>query len=141
MIGISQCTGLAILVLTIIWGFLFVNPISPVKKIWWSASGKLAIMIVQEAGYRAKVNSEYISVWIELVSWSGIMVDRIVLKIGHKRITLSDWKPHEVMAREHKFHDFERPDWLDVGKYEAQLIAYTPEGYSKSRKFRLEVTV
>jgi len=140
MIGASQYIGIAILVLAVIWWFLFVNPISPVRKYWWSASDKLAIMIVQEAGYRAKVNSEYISVWVDLGSRSGIMVDKIVLKIGHKRVTLDNWKPHDVMAREHKFQDFKRPDWLDMGKHESQLIAYTPEGYSKSRKFILEIT-
>jgi len=141
MIGASQCIGIAILALTAIWGFLFVNPISPVKKYWWSASGKLTFIITQEPGYRATANNEYISVWIELVSWSGIMVDRIILKIGRKRIPSFDWRPHEVLAREHKFREFKRPDWLDMGVYKAHLIAYTPEGYSKSRKFMLEVTV
>ncbi len=139
-IGASQCIGIAILALTAIWGFLFVNPISPVKKYWWSALGKLTFMINQDPGHRAKANNEYISVWAALVSWQGIMVDRLVLKIGRKRISPFDWKPHEVFEREYKFIDFKRPDWLDMGVYEAQLIAYTPEGYSKSKKFMLEVS-
>lgn len=141
MIGASQHIGIAILVLTAIWGFLFVNPMSPAKKYWWSVSGKLAIMTLQTLGYKAKVDSEYISVWVELRPQSSIMVDKIVIKIGRERITSSDWKSHEVAEREHKFLDFKRPDWLGVGEHEAKLIAYTPEGYSKSRKFILEVTV
>lgn len=139
MIGASQCIGIAILVLTAIFGFLFVNKMSPVRKYWWSASGKLAIMTLQTPGYKAKANSEYISVWVELTSWSGIMVDRIIIKIGRKRITSFDWTSHEVKAREHKFLDFKRPAWLGVGEYEAKVIAFTPEGYSKSKKFMLEV--
>jgi hypothetical protein len=139
MIGTSQYIGIAILVLAVIWGFLFVNPKSPVKKHWWSASEKLMIMTLQTPGYKATVNSGYISVWIDLTSHSGIMVDRIVMKIGWERITSFDWKSHEVMAREHKFLDFERPNWLSAGEHEAKLIAYTPEGYSKSGKFILEV--
>ncbi|MFH1775367.1 MAG: hypothetical protein ABH839_01730 [Chloroflexota bacterium] len=139
MIGVSQCIGIAILVLTAIWGFLFVNPMSPVKKYWWSASGKLAIMTQQTPGYEPRANSEYISVWVELTSWSGIMVDRIVIKIGQKRISSFDWNSHEVIAREHKFLDFGRPDWLCSGEYRVKLIAYTTEGYSKSRKFILKV--
>jgi hypothetical protein len=140
IIGTSQYIGIAILALTAIWGFLFVNPKSPVKKYWWSASGKLAITTLQTPGYKATVHNEYISVWVELASWSGIMVDRIILKVGRARMSSFDWKSHEVLAREHKFLDFKRPVWLCVGEYEAELIAYTPEGYSKSRKFILEVT-
>lgn len=34
-----------------------------------------------------------------------------------------------------------RPDWLGAGQYEASLVAYTPDGYSKSRKFILEITL
>lgn len=141
IIGASQCIGITILALTAIEGFLFVNPKSPVRKYWWSAAGKLAIRTLQEPGYRAKANIEYISVWVDLVSWSGIMVSKIVIKIGRKRITSSDWKSHEVIGSEHKFLDFEKPDWLGMDEHEAQLIAYTPEGLSKSRKFVIEVTV
>ena len=140
MIGASQCVGIAILVLTAIGGFLFVNPMSPVKKYWWSASGKLVISSLQTPGYKAKVDSEYISVWVELTSWSGILVEKIVIKIGQKKIASFDWKSHDVITREHKFLDFKRPDWLGVGGHEAKLIAYTPEGYSKSSKFLLDVT-
>lgn len=140
MIGGPQYVGIGVLALAAIWGFLFVNPISPVKKCWWSALGKLTFMIDHDPGHGAKANNEYISVWVALVSWQGIMVDRLVLKIGRKRISSFDWKPHEVLEREYKFVDFERPDWLNMGVYEAQLIAYTHEGYSKSKMFMLEVS-
>jgi hypothetical protein len=141
MIGTSQCIGITILVLTAIFGFLFVNPKSPVKKYWWSAHGILAIRTLQEPGYRAKDNIEYISVWVDLVSWSGIIVSKIDVKTGRERITSLDWKSHEVIGSEHKFLDFKKPVWLGMGEHEAQLIAYTPEGLSKSRKFVIEVTV
>ena len=137
----SLCVGTVMLMLAAIWWFLFLNPKSPVKKYWWSIPDKLMFVVSKELGYKAKVNSEYISCWIDLTSQSGIKVDKIVLKITQKeRIPSFEWKSHEVVAREHKFLDFKRPDWLGVGEYEAKLIAYTPEGYSKSRKFILEVT-
>ncbi len=111
-------------------------------SLWWSTSGKLAIMTLQTLGYKATVNSKVISVWIDLTSPSSITVDRLVLKIGRKEgIPSFEWKPHEVTVHEHKFLDFKRPDWLTIGKHEARLIAYTPEGYSKSKEFILEVTV
>lgn len=138
MIGTSQYIGIAILTLAIIWGLLFVNPKSPMKKCWWSASEKLMIITIQTPGYKVTVSNEYISVWVDLTSRSGIMVDRIAIKIGREEITSFDWNPHEVMIREHKFLDFKRPNWLSTGEYEAQLIAYTPEGYSKSGKFIFE---
>jgi len=132
--------GLAFFVLAFIWTCLFVLPFSPVKRYWWSVPDKLVIMTLQKPGYKAKANSEYITVPAELRPRSSIMVDRIVIKIGRERVTSFDCKSHKVVARELKFLDFERPDWLGVGEHEAQLIAYTPEGYSKSEKFILEVT-
>jgi hypothetical protein len=139
MIGTSQYIGIAFLVLGAIWWFLFLNPKSPVKKYWWSIPDKLMFVIPQEPGYKASVNSECISVWVDLTSRSGITVDRIVLKIGRKEgIPSFEWNPHEIIIKKHKFLDFKRPDWLAVGKYEARLIAYTSEGYSKSGKFTFE---
>jgi hypothetical protein len=140
MPGPHKYVGLALFVLAFIWAYLFVSPFSPVKRYWWSVSDKLVIMTLQTPGYKAKVTSEYITVWVELRPRSSIMVDRIVIKIGRERITSFDWKSHEVAAREYKFVDFERPNWLGVGEHETRLIAYTPEGYSKSGKFILEVT-
>jgi len=140
MIGTSQYIGIVFLVLGIIWLLLFVSPKSPVKKYWWSASGKLMFVIPQELGYKPTVSKEIISVWVDITAPSGIMVSKIVLKITQKEgIPSFEWKSHEVMTREHRFLDFKRPDWLDIGEYETKLIAYTPEGFSKSRKFILEV--
>lgn len=36
--------------------------------------------------------------------------------------------------------NFDRPSWLGNGEHEAELIACTPEGRSKSGKFIVEVT-
>ena len=135
-----QYIGIAFFVLAFIWAYLFVLPFSPIKRYWWSASDKLVIMTIEEPGYKAKANSEYITVWAELRPRSSIIVDRIDIKIGRKRCTSFDWKSHTVASSEHKFVDFERPDWLCAGEHEAKLIAYTPEGYSKSGKFVVEVT-
>ncbi len=99
-------------------------------------------VIPQELGYEPTVSKENISVWVDLATHSVIMVNKIGLKITQKEgIPSFEWKPHKVGEREHKRLDFKRPDWLGMGKYEARLIAYTPEGISKSEKFILEVTV
>ncbi len=135
----SLFVGIVMLILATIWGFLFLCPKSPVKRYWWSIPDKLMFRTPQEPIYKATVSSEIVSVWVDLASPSSIMVDRIVLKIGRKKGILSfEWNPH-VITTEHKFLDFKRPDWLDVGKHGARLIAYTPDGYSKSGKFVLEV--
>ena len=132
-------TGIILLVIAAIWGFLFLCPKSPVKKCWWAISDKLIFMVPQELGYEPTVTMEIISVYVDLTPKSGIMVDRIAIKIGRKRFYSFEWKAHKVVAHEKKFLDFIRPDWLGVGKHKASLIAYTPEGFSKSEKFILEV--
>jgi hypothetical protein len=137
----SLCVGIALLTLAAIWCFLFLYSKSPVKKYWWSIPDKLMVVTLQIPGYKAKVNDKNISVWIDLTSSSGIMVDRIDLKIERKRgIPSFEWNP-QAIRKKYKFLDFQRPDWLRAGKYKAKLIAYTPEGYSKSGEFMLEVDV
>lgn len=141
--GASQYTvAILLFVLAAIWWFLFLNPKSPVKKCWWSIPDKLMFVIPQELGYKPTVNKEIISVWVNITAPSGIMVNKIDLKITQKEgIPSFEWKSHEVIAREHKYLDFKRPSWLSTGEYKAKLIAYTPEGYSKSGEFILEVTI
>jgi hypothetical protein len=131
--------GIPMLVLAAIWGFLFLCPKSPVKKHLWAIPDKLMFTTPQELGYEPKVKTECISVWVDLTSLSGIMVDMIALKIRwRKGIPSFEWNSH-VLNKERKYLDFKRPDYLNAGKYKARLIAYTPEGYSKSREFILEV--
>ena len=140
MIGTSQYIGIALFVIAAIWWYLFLYSKSPVKKYWWAIPDKIMFLVSEELGYKPTVSKENISVWVDLTSYSGIMVNRIVLKIRQKEsIPSFEWNSHKVMTREHKFLNFKRPGWLSVGEYESELIAYTPEGYSKSRKFTLEV--
>ena len=141
LITVSQQLGIGLVLLSLVLAFLFVYPKSPVRKKWWSVSGKLQIATSEEPGYKAHANSEYISVWVLVTSWSGIIVERIVIEIRGERIPSFDWKSHQLIGRENKFLDFKRPDWFGLGKYKLNLIAYTPDGYSKSREFILEVTI
>jgi hypothetical protein len=62
----------------------------------------------------------------------------ITRKIGRKQLS-SDWKPTRVEADESKYVYFAKPDWLNIGEYKARLIAYTPDGFSKSEKFIVKV--
>ena len=140
MITSNFYIGLAFIIFSFIWLCLFVLPISPIKRRRWSIPSKLVVMTLENPGYKARATSEYISVWVELRPQSRIIVDRIVLKIGRKKFPSFEWKSHEVTGREHKSLDFKRPDWLHIGEYEINLIAYTPDGFSKSVKFILEVT-
>ncbi len=139
MIGPSQWVGIALLSLAVVWGFLFVNPKSPVRKYWWSISDKLVIVNMQYAGQGAKANAKYITVFTELRPRLHIMVDKIAIEIKRKKISSFHWKSHEVAVAEQILVNFERPDWLYAGVYEAKLIAFTPEGRSKSGKFTVEV--
>jgi len=57
MIGVSQWVGIALLSLAVVWGFLFVNPKSPVRKIWWSTS-KIGITLADNSEVRFNANDE-----------------------------------------------------------------------------------
>jgi len=97
--------------------------------------------ITQEPGYEPKVRDDLINIWVDLTAQSSIMVDRIVLKVKQRRpIPSFEWNS-QMITKKHEFLDFIRPDWFNSGKYEAKLIAYTPEGHSKSEKFIIEVIV
>lgn len=142
MITVSQQLGIGLILVSFVLLFLFAYPKSPVRKYWWSISSKLMFAIPQELGYEPTVSKENISVWVDLSTHSVMMVNKIELKITQKEgIPSFEWKSHKVGGREHKRLDFKRPDWLGVGKYEAKLIAYTPDGFSKSDKFILDVAV
>jgi len=134
IIGSSHCIGISILVLTVIWGFSFVNPKSPVRKYWWSVSSKLGIVSLSKVG----VNDRYLTIYVGLRSVSVNQVDKICLKIRRKQL-VSDWQPTRVEADESRYINFTRPDWLHKGEYEANLIAYTPYGFSRSEKFLVRV--
>lgn len=81
LITVSQQLGIGLVLLSFVLAFLFAYPQSPVRKYWWSVSGKLGITTSEEPGYKARANSEYISVWVLVTSWTGIIVEKIVIKI------------------------------------------------------------
>ncbi len=134
LIAISQQLGFALIVLSIILGFLFINPKSPVKRKWWSISGRLGIVCVTKVG----VSNEYLTINTGLRALSVVQVEKIVLKIGRKQLS-SDWKAIRVEADECKYVNFKRPNWLHAGDYKAYLIAYTPNGFSKSNQISLRI--
>jgi hypothetical protein len=134
LITISQQLGMALIVVAVIVGFLFVNPKSPVRRKWWSVSGELGVVVISKVG----VSREYLTVHVGLRAVSVIQVDKIVLRIARKQL-LSDWKSARVEADETRYINFTRPNWLHIGDYRACVIAYTPDGFSKSEKFSLIV--
>jgi len=134
LITISQQLGIALIILGGIFLFLFANPKSPVRKYWWSISGKLGVVLISKLG----VGDTYLTIHVGLRAMSVIRVDKIVLKIGGKRLP-SDWESARVEADENRYINFTRPDWLHVGEYTASIIAYAPGGFSKSEKFLVKV--
>jgi len=131
--------GLAFVIFSIVWAYLFILPISPIKRSW-AISDKLIVSTLTSPGYKPHINNDVISVWVELKPRSSIKVDKIVLAIRREKIPSLGWKAHKVVSNEHKYMDFKKPDWLNQGNFKLKLIAYTPEGYSKSGQFVLEVS-
>jgi len=139
LITISQQLGITLLILGGIFLFLFAYPKSPIRKYWWSVSGKLGVVNIGTMGINTVgVGAEYLTIHVGLRAASVIRVDKIVLKIGRKSL-VSNWESTRVEADETRYINFTRPDWLHVGEYKANLIAYTPDGFSKSERFLIEV--
>jgi hypothetical protein len=138
VIGPSQWVGIAFLSLAAVWGFLFINPRSPIRGRWWSVSNKLGIGIMSYTRPSVGIGNQYITIYMWLRAMSDIQVDKIVLQIGHKHL-VSDWDSRIIQGDETRYINFTRPQWFSVGQYEASLIAYTPYGFAKSGKFPVKV--
>ena len=138
MIGTSQLVGIILLSLAGIWGFLFVNPKSPVKKIWWSTN-KLGITLADNSEITADVNEENFTIRVGMVAVPSIYVSKISLKIETKRVWALNWEPMEVKATEAPYITFPKPHHLRKGCYKGCLCAHTPDGFSKSEKFSIKV--
>ena len=126
-------------VLSLVWGILLVNPKSPIRKWCLSVSNRLSIVIENYGGFPPKGNRQYLTVYKTLRALSPIRIDKILLTIGRNKIIPRDWKSQEVTGDESGYINFDRPEWLPNGNHSARLIAYTPDGYSKSETFRLKV--
>ena len=131
--------GIGLFALGLVWGILFFKPNSPIRKRCWSVSDKLSIAIINYGGFPPKGGRQYLTVYKTLRALSPIRVDKMALLIGKKKIVSYHWKSYEVTGDESDYVNFDRPEWLRNGNHSARLIAYTPHGYSKSEKFRLEV--
>lgn len=134
MIEISQQVGIGLIVVGFIWGFLFINPKSPVRKRWWSASGKLRIQVVRNADIELEAGEGSFIVYIGFVAMPSIQVDKISLRIGRRRFWASNWEPREVAATEAWYVSFLKSPQLGKGHYNAKVYAHTPDGLSKSEK-------
>ena len=138
MIGASQWVGIALLSLAGVGGVLFVNPKSPVRKIWWSTN-KLGITPADNSVIRVNANDENFTIRVGMVAVPSIYVSKISLKIARIRVWALNWEPMEVKATEAPYIKFTKPHQLGKGSYNASLYAYTPEGFSKSKKFSIRV--
>jgi hypothetical protein len=135
----SQFIGIGFSILAIVWGILFLFPKSPIRKRCLSVSNKVSITVENYGGFPPKGNRQYLTVYKTLRVLSPIKVDKIILSIGRKKIMPRDWESYEVRGDESGNINFDRPGWLPNGNHSARLIVYTPDGYSKSKKFTLEV--
>lgn len=139
MIEASQWVGIAILIFFAIFGFLFVNPKSPVKRRWWSASNKLGITFDCDPDIIIENYSDTLSFRVGFIAIPSIRVERIRLKIGHTKVWASNWIPTGIKATEARYLNFPRPTELSKGYYDVTLFAYTPEGVSKSDKISISL--
>ncbi len=136
---ISQEAGLALLVAAGVWGFLFVNPKSPVKKRLW-VNSNLSIALDGDFDFVASTEgrSGTLRGGIDIVSLKGEVVNSIELKLGKERLK-SDWEPIRLALSDCVEVNFFVPDWIPAGRYTCRLIAFSEGGKSKSRKFHVEL--
>lgn len=51
----------------------------------------------------------------------------------------SNWEALDIKANEARYINFPKPHRLGKGEYQAKLKAHTPEGFTKSEKFKIKV--
>ena len=108
------------------------------RKIWWSTS-KLGITLADNSVIRVNANDENFTIRVGMVAVPSIYVEKISLRIARIRVCALNWEPMEVKAIEAPYIKFPKPYQLGKGCYNASLCAYTPEGFSKSKKFSIKV--
>ncbi len=140
MIGAVQWVGVAILIATAIWGFLFVNPKSPARKSWWSTSGKLAVQVIRNEAINIKVGEDGFVVYVGFVAMPSIKIDRISLTIGRRRLWASNWEAREIAATEAWYVSFPNPSQLSDGHYSGSVYAHTHDGVAKSKAVSIIVS-
>ena len=137
MISISQQIGIGLIIIAVILAFLFVSPLSPVKRKWWSASSKLGITLADDIEViHEHINQDNFTIRVGLVAVPSIQIEKICLKLGQKKLWASNWETEEIKAIESKYVSFPNPK-LGEGNFNAKLFAYTPDGVSKSQKFSI----
>jgi len=127
--------GLGFIIAGILGLALVVNPKSPLRKYLVSTT-ELGVII--ELNQPPQVTNNQIIIPVGLNALSDIRIDKIDLRVGRRKLT-SDWKPKSIQCYEPEIRYFPRPNWLYRGKHEAYLKAYTPDGFSKSKKFTINV--
>lgn len=130
--------GLGLIIIGSILLILFICPMSPVRRKWWSISDKMGVVYKKVSQYDIKVHEESFIIFIDLRPTSDIQIDSIILRVGHKSIQ-SDWKPKSINDMGVHILNFKRPDWVTSGCYKARVIVYTPIGFSKSKEITINV--
>lgn len=140
IIGPQLWIAIGLFVVASILAFLFVNPKSPVRRRWWSISNRLGIVLINYGPTKniVGIGDKYLTIHVGLRAISDIQVDKIELKIGRNSL-LSDWKSSVIQGDEPRYINFTRPNWLRKGQYKSHLVARTPDGFSKSKKFPVKV--
>lgn len=134
MITFSLQLGIGLIAIAGILGFLFVYSKSPVRRRWWSISNKLGVKVLGNV----RVNNSSIEIEVGYVAVPSVQVDAIKLRIRRQPLEC-DWECQTIEATGRLYVKCPRPSWLRKGQYEACLIAYTPDGFSKSKKFSIRV--
>ena len=141
---ISQEVGRGVLIFACVWFILFVNPKSPVRKIWW-ANTNLRIAI--EGHPTFNIHKHTLRVEMDIMALSEVDIKQIYLELEGKRLP-SDWdsnsRPHWDDVRGKAGQDclelyFDIPDCVSSGSHTVRLIAVTKVGKSKSPKRKISI--
>ncbi len=144
---ISQEAGLAFLVAVGVYGFLFVNPKSPIRKRFWhnsslnvSPSGNLDFGLYENHTLpKNRIRgSKVLRGSVNIVSLKGEIVDTMVLKL-RKGYLESDWQPRKLDLSDCVGVKFFVPDSIKPGKYVCHIIVSNKNGKAKSEEFEVEI--
>ena len=139
--------GLGVIIAGVILGFLFLTPMSPIRKRFWhnsslgvSPSDNLSFGLYENYTLPNHIirGSKVLRGSVNIVSLKGEIVYSIVLKLRRGYLA-SDWQPQKLDLSDCVEVKFFVPDSMKPGKYVCHIAVSNKNGKAKSPKFEVEI--
>ncbi len=134
----TQWVGLTLIILSVVWCYFMVLPISPVKKYWWAVEPhRLSLVLLDGSSFDKSTGKIQVYVGFSTLDAKvSVEIERIWLDFGKTKV-VSDWeKGVPSLDRQHIY--FSVGSFIK-GIHRVRLIARTEDGIAKSQWFNVNI--